>query len=914
MPNSVTVVFDADSLPFIAGVDAMSGAVTKQSEAVVAAKNRILDSFYQQIEAAQRAGASAEKMRAIQTRASNDIADVTEKNATRFVNSYDRMDARRARSAEAAKSLHVPEAEEHDVQDITNRMRASALLRGGGLRAGENFASQFESFNKIASVAFPAIGAAVITKDLFDMGDAAYTGFEKAVHGAEATKAAFDDLHDAAEVRIDDLRVENDKVQDQIDKISGHPNNGLATALDEVRKMADQVVGSLDSVEKKVQELFKQQNVGAFNSFFSGVEETEGLESGLGRGIEDVKKKIRQARTDLNDELVTNPENKKAATDTFNAHVDAIIGAQEDANNRVLSDNKRVQGAAEADNRRTHGIVGFFGGVPDFSHQNADIEGTNDALDDLRTELQLGTDGAALRENLGGIKQGKGKGDDEAARKAFEALKQQWASEDDFRRIHGTDSAQIEVDTWTQRMNAAKKGSQAFDYAQHELAGKTDELTRKQTEDQRKAAEDAKRAQEAQDRDQRAGWTAQIDTLGTAGLARAQAERSFWAGSMAEAEVGSTNYLEAQRGFNEATKKVAEEQAKALQATDKAAEQAVKMKAAGELATVELEQRTGQISKLDAAQQIANIHTAEYIALLADLKRALAAAQQHDGADSAEAINAQAALSKASADREVQVQTDAANASASAWAGALKNANALWVQDAKDGAKDIVALYSQGINGLNESLVALFSEKHASGSHDISKQFKSLGSGLAKSASMDALKAGEANLLGSFGHKAKPAGTASDPLHVIVTGGLGSAAGGGGFTDAAKSSASKFFGSTDPDDGSGTSFIGKTIGFAASLFGGGFAMGGDITTGKTYLVGENGPELFTPGAGGHITPNHELGGGDTHVHVDARGATDPAMVQVMVQRGIAQAMPHINRASNAYGKDQQRRSPGMKRS
>jgi phage-related minor tail protein len=32
---------------------------------------------------------------------------------------------------------------------------------------------------------------------------------------------------------------------------------------------------------------------------------------------------------------------------------------------------------------------------------------------------------------------------------------------------------------------------------------------------------------------------------------------------------------------------------------------------------------------------------------------------------------------------------------------------------------------------------------------------------------------------------------------------------------------------------------------------------------QTYLVGERGPELFSPGTSGSIVPNHQLGGGVT---------------------------------------------------
>lgn len=41
----------------------------------------------------------------------------------------------------------------------------------------------------------------------------------------------------------------------------------------------------------------------------------------------------------------------------------------------------------------------------------------------------------------------------------------------------------------------------------------------------------------------------------------------------------------------------------------------------------------------------------------------------------------------------------------------------------------------------------------------------------------------------------------------------------------------------------------------------GFALGGSVIAGRTILVGEQGPELFTPNSGGTIIPNHELLGG-----------------------------------------------------
>lgn len=61
-------------------------------------------------------------------------------------------------------------------------------------------------------------------------------------------------------------------------------------------------------------------------------------------------------------------------------------------------------------------------------------------------------------------------------------------------------------------------------------------------------------------------------------------------------------------------------------------------------------------------------------------------------------------------------------------------------------------------------------------------------------------------------------------------------------------------------------------------FGGGKASGGPVSMGKTYLVGEKGPELFSPGSSGTIIPNKALrsnSSGPT-INISVSGAIDPA--------------------------------------
>ena len=58
------------------------------------------------------------------------------------------------------------------------------------------------------------------------------------------------------------------------------------------------------------------------------------------------------------------------------------------------------------------------------------------------------------------------------------------------------------------------------------------------------------------------------------------------------------------------------------------------------------------------------------------------------------------------------------------------------------------------------------------------------------------------------------------------------------------------------------------------------ALGGPVMGGTTYLVGEQGPELFTPSSAGNITPNHALGGGGT-ITVNVNGGDPDAVVRAI---------------------------------
>lgn len=68
------------------------------------------------------------------------------------------------------------------------------------------------------------------------------------------------------------------------------------------------------------------------------------------------------------------------------------------------------------------------------------------------------------------------------------------------------------------------------------------------------------------------------------------------------------------------------------------------------------------------------------------------------------------------------------------------------------------------------------------------------------------------------------------------------------------------------------------------------ADGGPVRAGRSYIVGERGPELFTPGASGHIHPNGSFGGGSVVVNQSINLTTG---VVPTVRAEVQKLMPQI---------------------
>ena len=96
--------------------------------------------------------------------------------------------------------------------------------------------------------------------------------------------------------------------------------------------------------------------------------------------------------------------------------------------------------------------------------------------------------------------------------------------------------------------------------------------------------------------------------------------------------------------------------------------------------------------------------------------------------------------------------------------------------------------------------------------------------------------------------------------------------------------------------------VGKVFPSLAPFVSGARAMGGPVTSGKAYLVGERGPEIVVPSRNGQVVPNNQMGGNNVTVNqsISFGAGVTRAEIQAM--------LPKIVESTKAAVFDAQRRS------
>lgn len=831
---------------------------------------------------------------------------------------YQRLAA--AKAAVAAASEVEAAATGHA---ISQQMAASAAIRSlegnPGIRSIERFASTIPGVGAGFEAIFPIIGAAGLIGILVEGGEKFVEMEQKAKHAGEAMREAFLDVNSKAQLANDELLLQNDHLQDEIDKLSGHPNNGLATALDEARQMADKLDVSLQADRKQLEQLLKEHGVGAIGELLSGVSSTGQQSSEV---LSD-QKKFMAAVNAANEAYTNSLKNDKSLPAIEDATKVRNAAIRKAGDLQIATYRAEAQRLKEEQEKSRTAIVGATrNGVirrpVDNSAKIAIAEGYANEMQ-KKVDKETSDEGIySKNRQLGPLRQNKE--DASAENKAAEARLK--AMEDELEKAQQEGniprSGGRVYDFWKERINQFTVGSEQYNQVflkeTAAIASMQEKLSR---------------------------------VMGLAKSGRYSEAMDELKGVRPEKEDDSYDVV--QKGLRGNQEMAASSRKTAFDAAQSGSDLDIEQAhSAARLQELQIQEQTDRtMSKLGAATALAAVHTREYNRELDDLRTKLKRIQDNPDLTPDEKIKQSAPIRKQIETRsdamQQQVFEDQKTISpevTSAWYGATDALDKL-ADSAKNAGAQMESLVNAAVGDINHALVQELTTRTRPGEHI----WTGVGHDVATKVTSTALDKGEGTLLGGLGFGGK-IGTRTNPMWVVSADGKGTGGHGiiggdssssssgaptsmsnflrgmiglspkgpnidyGGLNSAQGISANAF----DSDQAAGGIATEDSDLTDLIPFSGGFADGGFAAPNTWAMVGENGPELaYTGKTGASVIPNHKaFGGGDTHHHnynIDARGASDPAAVHSAVMRAAPQLVAASVRAVN----EQQRRSPSTRR-
>lgn len=699
------------------------------------------------------------------------------------------------------------------------------------------------------SAAFSGVAVIAIGAAILEAGKKVYEFAEKSADAARKSEEAWRAVDAPLRMTADEMRLANDKLDAQIAKLEHKPHNAMKEAIDEAIVSAERLGQQLDADLQKLTEKLDG------SSWYSKLYEFAQGNAGSG----DITDRSKNLQDQLN-KIELDGRNRLVGMRSQGA-TDTQLG---DATRDIqAARQKALDGEVDWINRQ----------LDEATKKQANVGGKNllgrtDQTQRIGVLTHYGADVSSMADMVDQSQLNADKtkrfdqdtAKDEAERAAKEAAAKQmgvWRQELEAEKaLHGM-NLDAEASFWQRKADAAKHGSVLYNAALMEA-------NKNRAQSQAQAIKDyvSSSIEDAQ-REKQLGN--EID----------EAVTSTWEAAMHRDE--------------EAQKKM---QASAIEAF-KLADQQQKAAQAIEEERIKLQVQMGQISKLAGAQQLQTLHEQGF----------------KDFSDASDSFRKQfkdvptPGAPETLRQYGVQSQKDQAEVEASTALGQLGESARRLIASFTDIPAHIAEIFERTLGDLNSKIVDELSGKK-------NVNFGEVGVTAAKGVENLGLQFVEGKLLSGLG--LGKLGTQDNPMWVRIAEATGAAVGGG-----IAALLSKFFGG-----GSTTSAAARGVSGAASVVSGiggifahlpGFATGGPVPANMPIMVGENGPEPFIPTSSGRIIPSGEMGGGDTHFHIDARGASDPAATKAAIHQALSQFSRQVPSMALSAVRDHNSRVPSNMR-
>lgn len=600
------VVFQADTSKFTQPVERSATVVRDLSKALKEQEKAARETYRDQIANAKAAGASVEELQRIEQERYRSLLALQA--AQKQINAENVSNGKAAvNSAEAQKEavdlvtrayqeqLVAVNATFGEIKkqhaEVAGSIAGGAAIRtidgGQNVRAVENFLAKTLGLGGALQALFPLVGGIAFIQILGEGAEKLYEMHKRAEEAGKALQTAFDEAHAKTSLTIDDLAIQADKLQLNIDKLKGHPGNGLQLGLDEAKKSADELLASLTADRKEIEALFKETHVGTIDAWFSGSNPTGAQEASIKKRQADYIKRIEGIETDVNGRYAsTNSDAERKALDAERRR--RIEQAMRDELTNVASERKDlVSGNTTIDVDPKTGQVST-----NRTHQNdARIGQLDYYAQQVQSQLSLYQYRYKVADLIGQEQNLKG-GKDSAgiASKASQGQRDQWETDLKEQQKYGNMTAAQERSFWAERVSAVKQGTDNWRFAYDKYL----DAFKKVNEETRKQAEDLRKANEKQ----------RADSL-------KQLREAIAPGAVAQSQ-GIIDASSSGRDLNNAKQNAANTVAEA---------------------NIRYKEQIGLITQADAAIQLRNLHELQYSQQLAKLKEELAAVQTGPEAD-----------------------------------------------------------------------------------------------------------------------------------------------------------------------------------------------------------------------------------------------------------------------------------------
>jgi hypothetical protein len=606
---------------------------------------------------------------------------------------------------------------------VSSMQASSAAIRvmegnlANNVRAAERFVSLIPGMGAALQTAFPVVGAIALLGVLSEMVERVGNFTAKL---KDIPDNPFAGVINSSKLSNDALAITNDRLQLEIEKLEKKPQNRMALALDQMKDSADKLFDSLDKSNKAFDEAMGKGGIGTLKGTWRNETPTDAADADIKRaraGVEAVKA---DHKSTIDDALASgDPNNVKQAREALMVDLQNAYQAQDSALRAGL---EKAQQAAKD----------FHGSYSVGSDPRAVVQRYSSALQ-VSAQDQQTVGGQYGNSLLTGQRDADQGANDQTELATAAAKKQFEAMEDALKQTRAQYGISIagERSYWQQREAAFTAGSDAYRAVVNKVADLEIQMQRQEAE----ALKAARSQQTSGSRD--SSRVLEAASAAVSAMMKREGEDVLQTG-------------ERWRAYNEAVMKAGEIMAANAASFDKT--------------RIAIELASGQISKLDAAQQLAGVHAQQYASDLAtlqkqrqqigndgdltDVQRATALKQN---SDSTTALQGQ---------RQVQILEDQQDISGNTIPGAAKDALNQMVTSFTDLAANLKAVIPQTIEGLNADIVKAMTGQGKRA--DFGRTLQAGGQGLLKAA----LEKVEGTALKGLG-LGKADGSRQNPWYVV---------------------------------------------------------------------------------------------------------------------------------------------------